>query len=212
MKDCPRCHATLETPLACSACGALVSGDAGDASDPFAVFGLGVSYAIDAGELKRRLLRFTRLVHPDFFATSGDEERRRAETASAALNSAHELLAGDAARADWIVRHLGGPDEQIERAMPREFLMEVLEWNETLEAARAAKAGTAERDSLERLRRELAARRVELFEGIARGLDPLPAQSSAKLVELRKQLNAARYIDRTLDEIGALRVAQSLSK
>lgn len=212
MKLCPRCQATLETPLACSACGVLIPGASIKDHDPFEIFGLEVAYPIDAANLKRLLLRFTRIVHPDFFANAPAEQRVLAESASATLNSAHELLADDAARADWLVRHLRGPDELTERSMPQAFLMEVLDWNEALEAAREARAGSPERAAIERLSAELGLRRRELFESIARGLEPLPPAGSAKLVALRKELNAARYLDKTLAEIGALRVTQALSQ
>lgn len=211
MKVCPACKATLETPLACSACGALVSG--APTENPFEVFGLPLAHAVDRSDLRRRLLRFSRLVHPDFFATAGEAQRTRAEHASAALNVAHEILAGEASRADWIVRHLGGPDELAERAMPREFLMEVLEWNEALDAARSASPGAPERLALERLAGELEARRGALLEEIARRLTPLPARTDADaLREVRKLLNAARYVEKTLAEIAALKVEQSLSR
>ena len=96
--------------------------------------------------------------------------------------------------------------------MPQEFLREVLDWNETLEGARGAAAGSSERSAIDQLGAQLEVRRRELFESIARGLDPLPTQGSLKLAALRKQLNAARYLDKTIAEIGALRVSQALSQ
>ncbi|HUR28066.1 MAG TPA: iron-sulfur cluster co-chaperone HscB C-terminal domain-containing protein, partial [Planctomycetota bacterium] len=211
VKVCPSCKASLETPLACSACGALVSG--ASVEGPFEIFGLPRAYALDKSDLRRRLLRFSRLVHPDFFATAGETQRAEAERASAALNVAHETLADDASRADWIVRDLGGPDELAERAMPQEFLMEVLDWNETLDAARSAQPGAPERAAIQRLASELEARRGALFEDVARRLTPLPASTdAAALRETRKLLNAARYVEKTLSEIAALRVEQSLSR
>ena len=212
MNACPRCKATLETPLACSACGVLISGASGATLDPFSVFGLPLAYPIDRALLEKRLLRFTRLVHPDFFATADAEQRALAELASANLNAAHDTLADDWSRADWIVKHFGGPDEQSERSMPQAFLMEVLDWNETLDAARAAQTGSAERAAVERLTTELNQRRTELFQSIARLLTTLPAPKSPVLAEIRKQLNAARYVDKTLEEIATLRVQQSLSR
>jgi molecular chaperone HscB len=182
------------------------------AANPFEVFGLPLAYTLDTAELKRRLLRFTRLVHPDFFATAGEEQRVRAEQASANLNAAHELLASDASRADWIVRRFGGPDESAERSMPKEFLMEVLEWNETLDAGRAAPPGSAERAAVLRLADELEERRAQLFQSIARRLGDLPALDGPTLREVRKELNAARYVEKTRGEIAALRVTQSLSR
>jgi DnaJ-domain-containing protein 1 len=211
VKVCPRCQATLETPLACSACGALGTLVPARERDPFLVLGIARAYAVDPAELKRRLLSFSRLVHPDFFATEGEEARGAAEAASAALNAAHEILSSDFLRADWLVRSQGGPDESHVREMPQAFLLEVLEWNETLEAARQAAPGSPERAAAVSLRGELLERRKQLFATLARRMTPLPQPGSPELLAARKDLNAARYLDKTLSELDALRVAQSLS-
>lgn len=181
-------------------------------ANPFALFGLEPAFELEAAALKKRLLRFSRLVHPDFFASAGGLELARAEAASAALNGAYEILADDAARADWLVRHFGGPDEQAERAMPKAFLMEVLDWNETLEAARASSPHTPERIAVQQLAADLKKRRQDLFASIARRLGVAGAPERAQLALARQELNAARYLDKTLAEIAGLAVAQSLSK
>jgi molecular chaperone HscB len=201
MASCSRCKATLETPLGCLACGTLATLPSGPkAPDPFEVFGLAPSYAIDPQDLRRRLLRYSRLTHPDFFATAGEAEKEQAERATAVLNSAFAVLSDDAARADYLVRSLGGPDENAERAMPQEFLMEVLEWNELLDAARRGEGLPAG------FRAELESRRAQAIAGIAKLLDPLPASGAASLREVRRGLNVVRYVDRALGELEALRL------
>ena len=208
MSRCPRCSAELETPVGCLACGAILPlGDAAEGLDPFEVFGLEPASAVDAHDLRKRLLRFSRLVHPDFFATAGAEEKRRAEKASAILNTAHAILEDDASRADHLVRMLGGPDENAQREMPKEFLMEVLEWNETLEEARSGSSVPSDR--LDALRSELVARRKRTLEAVSRLLTPLPSRGSGGLVQVRKELNAVRYVDRALGELEALRLARA---
>ena len=100
---------------------------------PFEVLGLAPSIAVDTDDARKRLRRFTRLVHPDFFALAGEDQVALAEAAGARLNAAHDLVVDFSARADWLVRHLGGPSEKELGAMPQAFLMEVMEWNEVLE-------------------------------------------------------------------------------
>ncbi len=71
MSECPSCGVELETPLGCSACGGLLDFDV--QQSPFEIFGLEPSWQIDAAELRRRLLRFSRIVHPDYFGNAAPE-------------------------------------------------------------------------------------------------------------------------------------------
>lgn len=178
------------------------------APTPFALFGLPVTYTLDADDLRRRLVRISRWLHPDFFAAD-EALRTLAERNTSELNVAHEVLADDRARADWLVGHLGGPDEKTERQMPTAFLMEVLEWNETLEAAADAAPGSPERGALDALEPELRAQRAACLAAISALLDPLPPQGDATLARVREHLNAVRYVDRALGTVQRLRLDQA---
>jgi len=202
MRACPHCQSALETPLACSSCGRVL--EAGEAT-PFELLGFAPAQALDRTELQQRVVRFSRLVHPDFFALAPAAERARAEANSARLNAAHALLADEIERADHLVRWLGGPDEQQERELPRAFLLEVLDWNETLESARAAPELDANRLALGALRTELEARRTSALANLTRLLTPLPERGAGALLAARQELNALRYLERALGEIRALR-------
>ena len=213
MVRCPHCAAELETPLACAACGRLLALES--ELSPFEIFGLPVAFEVDAHELRKRLLRFSRSTHPDFFGTAPAAEKARAECASARLNSAHETLSDDVRRADWLIAHLGGPDESAERQMPQTFLMEVLEWNELLDLARKAPAETDARNLLDPLETSLRLQREHSLRAIAKALDPIPERperNSPQLRDARRQLNAVRYFDRTLREIEALRLSKSANR
>lgn len=210
MTLCPRCQDELLTPLVCLGCGALLEVDAGGALSPFELLGLPAGWEVDRKQLKRQLLKFSRAVHPDFFATAEEATRQRAEDASAALNAAHDILGDDFKRANYLVASLGGPSESDERQMPQAFLMQVLEWNEVLEDAQAAKQGSAEWTVMEQLAGELATERQARLAAIAAQLTPLPSAGDANLLATRQELNAVRYIDRTQAEIKNLQLQASL--
>lgn len=187
---CPNCGEGLETPLACGACGVLLQIDA--EPTPYEVLGLELSVHVDADDARRRLRRITRLVHPDFFALAGPEQLALAEAHNARLNAAYDLVTDLAARADWLVRHLGGPTQKELGAMPQTFLMEVMEWNEVLEDNAPGSP------CLVNLSAELRGHRADLAAAIEASLDPLPAAGAAALADVRKNLNALRYVDRAL--------------
>lgn len=147
---------------------------------------------VDPVTAKKRLRRYTRLVHPDFYATAGEEQRARAEAHNARLNAAFDLIIDDMARADWIVQHLGGPTEKELGAMPQAFLMEVMEWNEILEDNAPGS------QCLQNLSQELREHRDSLMGSVIAALTPLPEAGAAVLLDVRKSLNALRYVDRAL--------------
>jgi molecular chaperone HscB len=199
---CPACRSSTASPLGCTACGALAAPER--EPTPFEVFGLAPSFSVDGAELKKRLLRLGRVLHPDYFGAADAATRALAERNTARLNQARDVLGDPAARADWLVRHLGGPSENEQREMPKAFLLEVLEWNEALEAARDSAPGSRERAGLEGLENELQAQRAAALKALEKLLEPLPARGAPALREARAQLNALRYLDNTLAQIQAL--------
>ena len=209
MSNCKSCGAALGSALVCEACGALQRAEA--PLDPWAVLGLPVGFALDAGALRKRLLALQRRMHPDFFGGADAELRALAERNTAELNAAERLLSDDVRRADLLVKRLEGPDEQKERQMPPAFLAEVLEWNEVLEEARAAPPGVRARAVLDGLEQGLRSERGAALAHIAAQLVPLPAPRAAALGEVRRELNAVRYLDRTLATLSELRLEQARS-
>jgi molecular chaperone HscB len=184
----------------CEACGELL--EPRTAPSPFAIFGLEPAFELDPAVLQKRHLALARRLHPDFHGSADVETRRLAEDSSAALNQAHATLQDEARRADWLVRHLGGPREEDERGMPATFLQEVLEWNEAIAEARAAGSGT----TLAGLRATLEAERARARAALRTELVPL-ASEAAHLRRARQLLNSLRYLERALREIGELALA-----
>lgn len=198
--SCASCGAALEFPLACGACGTLAGPER--EPGPFEVLGLAPQYFVDAADVKKRALRLGRLLHPDYFGAADEATRALAERNTARLNRARDVLLDASARGDWLVRALGGPSENEQREMPKAFLLEVLEWNEQLEEARANAARDHAR--LEALRNDLEAQRAAALAALARVLEPLPQPASPALREARAQLNVLRYLDNALAQVEAL--------
>jgi len=199
-KSCASCGAALEFPLACAACGALAAPER--EPGPFELLGLAPRYIVDAADVKRRALRLGRLLHPDYFGAADEATRALAERNTARLNRARALLLDASARGDWLVRWLGGPRENEQRQLPKAFFMQVLEWNEELERARASSARDHAR--LASLRKDLDAQRAAALAALARALEPLPQPGAPELREARAQLSVLRYLDNALAQLEAL--------
>ena len=209
-KSCPRCWAHLQSPLFCESCEEILEPE--NAVSPYDVLGFEHGYALDRMTLRKRLLHLSRHLHPDVHGTADPALRERAQRNTAELNAAFEILDDDFHRADWLVKSLGGPGEVQERQMPPEFLAEVMEWNEAVEEAGDAAPGAPERARLDDLEQTLLGEREELMAVVAAALTPLPEMRSPKLTEVRRKLNAVRYLDRTLHTISELRLSQAASR
>ena len=206
MASCPHCGAELETPLGCGAC--LSPLEVETSVDPFALFGLTPSFSIEGEELRTRHLKYSRWIHPDYFAAD-PELRALAEINTGLLNGALESLEEPLRRADHLLKVRGGPSESEVKDMPQAFLMEVLEWSEVLDEARAAEAGTPPREAAFKLKPSLDEERTARIQTITGLLEPLPESGSEALTTARRELNAVRYLDRALRELESLRLAEA---
>lgn len=122
----------------------------------FELFDLPQRFSIDIAALDRAYREVQNRVHPDKFVGANSAEKRVAMQWATRANEAYQTLKNPFKRAAYLCE-LNGIDLQAESntAMPREFLMQQMEWREALEEAKATKA----LDGLEILDGELRALR-----------------------------------------------------
>lgn len=208
MSDCDHCKEVLVSPLACGGCEAIFP--VAQTLSPFEVFGLRLSAHVDRSRLRKQLLKLQRLLHPDFHGQAGETQKDVAERGTAELNAAFEVLRDEAKRASFLVEALGGPSESDERKMPQEFLMEVMDWNETLEELSDEVEG-APADVVTKatnFHAELNIERAGIIEAVLDALDAELAKSvPSSLAPIRKSLNAIRYIDRAQSHAAQIKLA-----
>ena len=137
-------------------------------SDDFELFGLPRCFALERQAIDERWRALQAQVHPDRFAAEGAAAQRVAMQWAMRVNEAHRRLKDPVARATELCR-LGGVaiDLHNNAAMPREFLMEQMNWRESLDdaadaaAVRVLESGVAQRRQalIEQLRVQLDERR-----------------------------------------------------
>jgi DnaJ-domain-containing protein 1 len=159
--------------------------------DAFDILGLTPHFRLDRAQIERAFLAASALAHPD---RAGAID----EAASARINAARAMLADPEARANCLLARLGGPSRESDRSLPNGFLMEMMELRQEIESAQSAGDAAKVEAFLDdaETRRDAHIRRVgELFDGYAAS----PAQSV--LSELRRELNAWRYIERLIEQV-----------
>jgi molecular chaperone HscB len=160
----------------------------------FDLLGVPLAYAVDAARLERGYRELQSQVHPDRFASAPEAERRVAMQWATRANEAYRTLRDPVGRARYLLQ-LKGYDtgEETNTAMPADFLMQQMEWRESVAEARAAR----DRERLAELRAELAEAREEMLEMLARAIDA-DANYDAGCSLVRK----LRFLEKLEEEIG----------
>lgn len=159
----------------------------------FDLFQLPQRFAVDTKALEQAYHRVQGQAHPDKFAHASDAEKRVAMQWATRANEAYQTLKSPLRRARYLCE-LNGVDLQTESntAMAPGFLMQQMEWRETLDDAKAAK----DLDALELLNADLLA---EKKAEVARIEALLDGGDYAQAGQLVRQL---MFLDKFGAEIG----------
>ncbi|WP_119156920.1 Fe-S protein assembly co-chaperone HscB [Caldimonas tepidiphila] len=158
--------------------------------DDFELFGLPRRFAQDRAALDARWRALQAEVHPDRFASDGAASQRVAMQWAVRVNEAYQRLKDPVKRAAYLCE-LGGVAVQSESntAMPPAFLMQQMEWRESLEEARSPEA-------VEALADEVAARRRAMLEALQSLLDERQDFSAAA-----QQVRALMFVERFAEDV-----------
>lgn len=168
----------------------------------FSLFGLPEHFEVDDDALNAAYRTVQSQAHPDRYAHAGDAERRVAMQWATRANEAYQTLRDPLRRATYLL-HLRGIDVQAENntAMPPAFLMQQLEWRESLGDAKAERNVDALDTLLGMLRTEKR-RRYEALAGLldGEGNDAAAADAIRQLMFIEKiERDTAEAIDRLED-------------
>src|SRR3954470_24528647 len=143
---CWSCEKNAGAGALCAACGALQPPD--DGADLFAVLGVPARYAVDLTAAESAYKDLSRQVHPDRFATADPRARRASLARAVQLNQAWRTIKDPVRRAEYLLLRAGidvgdkkpSPGDEAKAthrvAAPPAFLIEILELNDELSAAK----------------------------------------------------------------------------
>ncbi|RZL45673.1 MAG: Fe-S protein assembly co-chaperone HscB [Variovorax sp.] len=102
----------------------------------FTLFDVPATFSQDRVRLDARWKQLQREAHPDRFAAQGAAAQRTAMQWSVRINEAYARLKDPLRRAAYLCELNGVPiDAERNTAMPPEFLMQQMEWRESLDEA-----------------------------------------------------------------------------
>lgn len=98
----------------------------------FEHFGIQMSFLIDEGDLKKRYLAMSRKLHPDFYTLDDHITQEIILEKSSLNNEAYKVLKNPMSRMKYILELTGNLEAEGEQSIPQDFLMEMMEINESL--------------------------------------------------------------------------------
>ena len=108
-------------------------------SQYFQLFNLPEQFPLDTQALEQRYRALAAQFHPDKYTTANPFEQKQALMMSATLNQAYAILKSPIDRAAYLLQqHNINPDDPHNTQIDPEFLMQQMQWRETLAQAQTA--------------------------------------------------------------------------
>ena len=162
------------------------------AADYFSNFAVEKSFTLDIGALAQTYRSLQQAYHPDRFAQASPEQQRLALQTTAYINNAYATLKSPLKRALYLLQLEGmEPLAETNTHMPADFLLQQIEWRETLEACETHQ----DTHGLEQLRQQLAA----LALALAADFDHHYQQQAWSAAEI--QVRKMQFIHKLQEEI-----------
>jgi molecular chaperone HscB len=158
----------------------------------FELFGFEIGPRIDKKEVAKKYFALQKNNHPDFFTQATEAEQESSLEQSADINKAFTVFQNEEKTLEYFLQLKGIIQTDEKYQLPSEFLMEMMELNETLE----------EKDGV-----TLAAEMAEVEKPLREEIKPLLSQNPAKLdsaayEKLKAYYYKKKYLKRILARLG----------
>lgn len=164
-------------------------------SQYFTLFQIEPQFDIDTDSLEQNYRTLAARFHPDRFASASAFEQKQAVMMSSTVNEAYRTLKNPTDRAAYLLRQQGiDADAPEHTSFAPEFLMQQMEWRETLAEAR----GGQDQTTLLALDKEISGAQRELWRDLREAFRRQQYEDAAQLVR------QGRFLDKLKKEISNL--------
>lgn len=158
----------------------------------FELFGFPVAPKVDKLKVSEKYFELQKKNHPDFFTRGSDEEKEDALEQSADINKAFATFNSEEKTIEYFLQQKGVIEADEKYQLPADFLMEMMELNETL----------TEKDGVT-LAAEMAQLETSFYEEIKPLLEePFFKEDAASLEKLKAYYYKKKYLNRILERLG----------
>ena len=158
----------------------------------FELFGVPSTFLQDRAALDARWKELQRQAHPDRFISQGAAAQRIAMQWSVRINEAYQRLKEPVRRASYLCELNGAPiHAEDNTAMPGDFLMQQMEWRESLDDA-------SEAGAIDALQAEVDAARARALSSLDWLID-----EKADFQAASRQVRALMFVERFAQDVEA---------
>ena len=196
---CEKCGAILVSHLFCFSCN-IIQTFPGEINY-FETLGIPLTFEVNSTELEESYQNLSLELHPDFYSSAPESEKRLSESATAILNTAYNSLKEPTSRAKYLVHLLSKNIKLDEGSLPEGFLGEMFFLQEELDEMLESGKDTA----FSEMWKDLLKRQKNIEEDYAplfKEYEDHPEDPKI-LQQLQTHLNAERYLRRLLERITA---------
>ena len=159
----------------------------------FTLLQLPETFVIDLEKLDQNYQTIQKEIHPDRFASFGDEAKLESVKKTAQANDAYQTLKSPIRRAEYLLllQGINIHDEKY-KAVPQAFLMQQMEWREELETHKQNKA------ALLKLAQDIQLCKHEMINELPRYFENKKNLDEA--VKITRELNFIEKIEQHIDD------------
>ena len=165
----------------------------------FELFEIPVQLRVSEEGLHRRYIELSRKYHPDYFISQPEDMQAEALEKSAMLNKAYKTFKNPDETIKYVLREKQLMEEEEKYELPPDFLMEVLEINESLMDADGADGKEAITKRIDAIGEEIYAPVSSIIEGYSEGVT-----TEEDLMKVKEYYYKKKYLDRIRHQLSGM--------
>ena len=165
----------------------------------FELFEIPVQLRVSEEGLHRRYIELSRKYHPDYFISQPEDMQAEALEKSAMLNKAYKTFKNPDETIKYVLREKQLMEEEEKYELPPDFLMEVLEINESLMDADGADGKEAITKRIDAIAKEIYAPVSSIIEGYSEGVT-----TEEDLLRVKEYYYKKKYLDRIRHQLSGM--------
>lgn len=165
----------------------------------FELYSIPISLSPDRNEVKKQYFQLSRKYHPDFVSNGTDADKEEALEMSAKVNKAYKTFNSSDETIKYVLQLKSLLQDEEKYELPKDFLMEMMEVNESLMDAKMENDETA----MNNCKSSIVKLSLEIYEPVKEIIEQNTEAdfTQEKMLQVKDYYFKKKYLNRILDSI-----------